>query len=223
MKSSPPLLITSAITPASSEIVELTSVEDRLNYTAEGINNWLRMLPELQIVICDGSNYDLQEFVNTQWPHASIEVLTFSNNSMKVSELGKGYGEGEISAYALKNSKILRRSKVFMKCTSKLWVNNIVEILQNNVSTQFHIKRRKNSQGLFVLTWVDTRFYIVEKRFYRRHLSRLYKTVNRKSKYYIEHAFLDRLTTLKSLPKIQFPIKPVICGVSGTSGRRHEK
>lgn len=218
MKSCPPLLITSAVRPASAELVELSSIDDRLAYTAEAITQWLKIFPDLHIVICDGSNFDLREFVLTQWPNASIEILFFLNDEEKVSQRGKGYGEGEIIAYALKHSKTLKRADRFMKCTSKLWVNDVEDLLEDCGPTQFHIRGRKTQEGIWVNTWVDTRFYIVQKNFYRRHLLNTYKNVHREQKFFLEHAFLEKLVSLSSLPHILFPRKPEIRGVSGTSG-----
>jgi hypothetical protein len=215
-----PLLITSAILPASGHLARLSSPEDRLTFTAEGIENWLKIVPNLQIVICDGSGYDLRQFARRLWPAATIEVLWFNNDTPKVSALGKGYGEGEIIAYALERSSTLRRHGGFMKCTSKYWISNFWAVQKNYQPTQFHIRRRENHQGGVEPTEVDTRFFFVEKNFHQSHLETAYQEVARDEGRFIEHVFLNRLLEAGDIERFQFPVKPKVNGVSGTSGVR---
>jgi hypothetical protein len=222
MKTLPPLLVTSAINVASAHLAKLTSVTDRLMYTAYGIDNWLRIVPNLKIVICDGSGYDLSSFVSQRWPGSRIEVLSFHNDAERVAALGKGFGEGQIIDYALENSRFLAEHNVFMKCTSKLWVSNFEAILTSCNVTRFNIRAKPIGEESRLFTWVDTRFYSVTKEFFGAYLAEAYKTVNRMEKHYIEHAYLEALIGAGVVNDVLFPKKPIIKGVSGSFGVEHK-
>lgn len=223
MTSLPPLLITSAITVASEKLARLSSVNDRLKYAAEGIENWLSMVPELKIVLCDGSGYDLTSLVKQRWPGGQIEVLGFLNDSKAVSFLGKGFGEGQIVEYALKNSATLSSHDSFMKCTSKLWVSNFDFIRETCDKTRFNIETKRQGNNQLIYSRVDTRFYCVTKDFYATHLSEAYKSVSRLDKYHIEHAYLRCLLRAGVLNDFMFPTTPIVRGVSGSLGVEHTK
>lgn len=222
MKSLPPLLITSAVTVASNNLTRLSLVPDRLRYTADGIDNWLRIVPDLRIVICDGSGYDLNSFVSQRWPGSQIEVLSFLNDTEKVAVFGKGFGEGQIIDYALKNSRFLLEQDVFMKCTSKLWVSNFESIMTSCNGTRFNIRTKPTGAESRRFSWVDTRFYSVTKEFFATNLADAYKSVNRLEKHYIEHAYLDALISAGVVNDVLFPKKPIIKGVSGSFGVEHK-
>jgi hypothetical protein len=123
------LLITSCVS-VSAPYVKLRDTHERLTLSLLSIENWLAICPNIRIVICDGSGYDFTEICRTKFPEAKIECLFFINNKEKVAELGKGFGEGEIIDYALDHSKYIEESDFFVKCTSKLWVNNFNELFE---------------------------------------------------------------------------------------------
>ena len=176
----------------------------------------------MRIVICDGSGFDFTEVVRERWPHANIETLTFVNDIESVAKLGKGFGEGQIIDFALRNSRLMRRQKHFMKCTAKLWVGNIRHVLRDWTGDNNFVNLRKDPSGDNAMRTgkVNTRFFIVGRKFFDMHLRDAYLAVDRRRGHFIEHEFGDRLVRLNSNSSFAFATKPRIHGVSGTTGRR---
>ena len=217
----PILLITTAVRAAPSVNVRVSDRERRLEYTLEGIGEWVARMPELRIVVCDGSNVDLTSTIREKWPTATIEVLHFQNNEKKVARFGKGFGEGQIIKFALKKSKFLRNQPVFMKCTGKLWVENIREVLSGISGTNgFMIRQRPDEEGQRKPFWVDTRFFVVGTAFFRRYLASAYRDVDITARHYIEHVYCERLVKIAPPRRLRFVVKPEIRGVSGSTGKR---
>lgn len=214
----PPLLLTSCVNVAD-HTVSLKDENSRIQFTLESIEKWLSISPNTQIVICDGSNFDFSKIVHDRFPSATIECLFFENDSAMVVLYGKGYGEGQIIEYALLNSKILGECEFFAKCTSKLWVENYFECLRcwNGIflckgyfSNVFSAKKTE-------LSYIDTRFFLVNKSFYLKYLVSAYLNVRGEQGVSIEHCFLD-IVLKKQFRNVLFNVSPVICGVGGGSG-----
>jgi hypothetical protein len=204
----------------SDHSVSLKDKDSRIGFTIESIEKWLATSADLRLVICDGSNFDFSEIVFERFPGASIECLCFENNKKLVALHGKGYGEGEIVNYAIANSVYLGESDFFAKCTSKLWVENFLECLQG-WNGSFLCK------GYFAdvfsplrktrFAYVDTRFYLVSKSFYLKHLVSTYRDVGGAGGLSLEDCFRDVILR-EGLGKVMFNVPPVICGVGGGSG-----
>jgi len=219
MKKRPTLLITSCINPPKS--VPFTNLHDsqkRIECTLESIGKWLSSY-DLDIVLCDGSNFDFSFLVSKHFPNAKIECIYFKNNEAEVIRLGKGYGEGEIINYALKNSNVLKSADYFIKCTGKYFVNNFDECMQYWNGKL--LCRADIFFGLYVnavnITFTDTRFFIINKDLYISSFSQAYKLVDDNHNRYIEHIFKDIIRE-KKMTHFLFPIVPIIDGLSGTTG-----
>lgn len=212
----PPLLITSSIRVSANDAL-LRDEGERLQYTLQYLNCWIAKFPELKVVICDGSGFDLSEKVKEQFPGSNIECLSFMNDVGAVSAFGKGYGEGEIINYALDNSLILRGEKVFAKITSKMWVKNFVQCLQmwRGNFLGMPILAMDQTFSSVALDRIDTRFYISDIDFYRKHFSKAYLRVRDAEGYFLEHSFKDVIMESK-MSKFGFPITPNIEGISGS-------
>jgi hypothetical protein len=220
-ESLPVLLITTAVRAAPSVNVRIRDAASRLELTLEGLGEWLDRHPDLRIVVCDGSNVDLTPVIREKWPTANVEVLHFQNDEKKVARLGKGFGEGQIIAFALKKSRLLRGAPVFMKCTGKLWLENLGEALASLPTPNgFMIRQRPGDDGAMAPFWIDTRFFVVETRFFRKHLASAFRDVDRPAHRYIEHVYCERLMKTSTPERLRFRIKPQIRGVSGSTGKR---
>ncbi|MFZ4801565.1 MAG: hypothetical protein ACOYLR_06200, partial [Chlorobium sp.] len=187
-------------------------------YTFTGI--LIKIYADINIVLCDGSNFDFSLIVKNQFPNANIECLYFNNSSSLVSLYGKGYGEGEIVKYALDNSIILNKYNSFSKCTSKLWLVNYFEYVKAWSGHLFlcdcciaSYRKIFNIKPAFV----DTRFYITNKSFYQKHLSLAYLNVRDADGYFLEHCFKDIIVT-ENIKRYISPVSLVLQGVSGSSG-----
>lgn len=211
------LLITSAAQP-SAPYTALSDTKMRVVYTLDSIRVWRDAFPELKIVLCDGSGYDFNSDIE-RVIHSKLtnfEVLSFRNSVEMVSRRGKGYGEGEIVNFALKNSSFLRNSSHFAKCTGKLWVENFSECLAQ-YNGALSIEKFYRGRYSFQYTECDTRFYIVDKELYERTFASCGELVNDPEGYYLETAFSDAIKGNK-ISYSDFKCKPLIFGFSGTSG-----
>jgi len=209
-----PLLITSAVMPSVK--VGVTDSRERMQALFHSLDGWLRLGIFKQIVVCDGSDFDLSHHFEKKADFIErgikVEFLHFRNDAKLVNERGKGYGEGEILKYALANSVVLNNSSVFAKCTSKLWVKNAKDLIScfNGVAG-FSIS------GFPTPVFIDTRFYIVSKKFYNKYLLNSHEQVDDVVGRYLEHVFLY---SLRSVPYKTFlsSTAPNICGLSGSMG-----
>jgi hypothetical protein len=170
----------------------------------------------LRYVVVDGSGVDLSEAINKLLKKLplkiDIEILHFKNNCAKVRMLGKGYGEGEIIEFALKNSQLLANSNHFMKCTGKLWIKNLTAII-NRYQGQMAFDYR----GRMRPTLVDTRFYICKTSEYKKYLAHAHHSVDESNGRNLEHCIAD---SLSAVPIHQWAMLPpaVVNGMSGSMG-----
>jgi hypothetical protein len=209
-----PVLITSAIAVSAAQTV-LIDTQSRLKLTLESIRQWRRMPAVKAVVVCDGSGFDLGPHINGRLSTGTAvecEVLKFTNDLAGVKSKGKGYGEGQIVNYALEQSRLLSEAASFAKCTGKLWVENYSDCAQryNGLAAFDYL-------GKFKVKAIDTRFYIVNRDFFRAHLATAHNDVNDAEGYYLEHAFTASLTQLKLSDYIMVPT-PRIRGVAGSTG-----
>lgn len=211
-----PILLTSSII-AHDLGVKLKDEATRLHHTIESIAHWTKISPHSPIVFCDGSNYDLRPIVNKEFPKSTIECLKFENDQQLVRLHGRGYGEGEIVRYALEHSQLIREADCFAKCTSKLWVKNFVECMHWwNGDLLCH--------GIFQSVFspiqatnfkhIDTRFYIVNKSFYRQFFLFAHHNINTSIGYGLEECF-HKIFQTEGITRALFSVPPVIEGVGG--------
>jgi hypothetical protein len=217
----PPILLTSAVR-VSAPYTKLVDEKERVALTIESIEKWLFIDKNLRIVLCDGSGYDFSKIVSESFPGANIECLYFNNNRDLVLAYGKGFGEGEIVQYAIDNSKHLRNSEYFAKCTSKLWVPNFFQLLvdwngQLLCDCGFTFK---NKYWATSFDYVDTKFYIVSKAFYLENLARAHTNVRDHDGHSLEVCFRDEILTRK-IGGVMFNHRPLYGGVSGSSATRY--
>jgi hypothetical protein len=219
----PVLLITSCVVIADDDVV-LRNPKDRIKHTVEAIEHWIKIAPNLPIVICDGSNYDFTQTLKEKFPNIDFECLYFQNSIDKVKIQGKGYGEGEIIEFALANSKLLNNTKYFIKCTGKLWVENFSECLKNTHSDfkcSAYFKNVFSPLKKTSFEYIDTRFYISSIEFYNQYFLRSYEQVGLTNKMSIEDIFKNILLK-ENLKGFLFTTHPVICGVGGGNGKYYK-
>ena len=211
-----PLLVTSAVN-VSAPFVEITDPTIRVELTLEAIGEWIRIVPGIDIVICDGSGYDFEPAVAQAFPDSSIECLHFRNNKVMVMSRGKGFGEGEIVTHAVSHSRLIGAYDYFAKCTSKLWVANFAECL-SGFNGVFNGEMAFDDRSIHNYRHCDTRFYLTGKKFYCETLSMCHTLVQDDRGYHLEHAFGDVLRKT-DIRHIVFKTKPLIYGYSGSTGQ----
>lgn len=212
-----PVLITSAINVSAKKTI-LSDADQRLRKTIAAINHWRKTPLVTTVIVCDGSGFDLSGHVRThneRGAQAPCEFLSFNNDQAKVLALGKGYGEGEIVKYAMENSRVLRESHAFAKCTAKLWLSNFPDCVSH-----FRSKAVFDYGGRFHPVYLDTRFYLTEIEFFRAHLINAYQKVDEEQGYNLEHAYRDALSGFKLSEIAMYPT-PRVFGTSGSMNKEY--
>lgn len=214
----PPVLLPSAVIVADHSVA-LKDEADRVRHTLESVEKWQSLVPGIRLVICDGSSFDFTPLVQERFPDARIECLAFRNDAERVRQQGKGYGEGEIINFALAHSATLAGSDVFAKCTAKLWVENFRECLQGwngkllcagYFADVFSLNETR-------FGYVDTRFYVADKAYYRAHFASAHTLTGPETGLSIEDCFRNIILE-DDMNHVLFNVAPVICGVGGGSG-----
>lgn len=214
----PPILLTSCVT-ISDHSAALKDERFSIEHTLESIKKWLDISVDIKLVVCDGSSFDFSRIIHEKFPDASIECLNFRNSADLVALHGKGYGEGEIINFAISNSKFLSESDCFAKCTAKLWVENFIECFKtwNNKFLCHGFFENVFSVRKINFLYIDTRFYLVNKCFYRENLASAHLELSNGKGLSIEHCFRN-IILQQNHDRILFGLPPVICGVGGGSG-----
>lgn len=219
-----PILLTSSVY-VSTSLVQVIDPKMRANLVLDSIIHWTRVAPNSKIIICDGSGYNFSPEISRKYPELDIECLSFENDKQAVMQHGKGYGEGEIIEYALNHSRTLKVCKVFAKCTGKLWVENFNQIAQHfdgNFQCQLSVENPLSIRNIKP-SFVDTRFYIANKKFYFKYLLKSHLNVRDLEGYFLEHSFKDAfISSFENISPFLFWTPPLLRGVSGTSGEIYE-
>lgn len=214
-----PILLTSSVV-AHDGGVALKSTDDRIRFSIQSIEEWLKIDKNLLIVLCDGSSFDFTDLASRYFPDARIECLFFENNQELVKKYGRGYGEGEIVRHALTHSKFINDSGCFAKCSSKLWVDNFYECTKDWNGKLLCKGVFLNVFSIFrktIFTYIDTRFYVASCAFYKSYLVNAHLQINKKSGHGLEECFRDILMS-QGIRKVFFNVAPVISGVGGGIG-----
>ena len=215
------LLITGCINPVPQKYLILNQAKPRLEQYIQSIKFYILKSNFKEIVFCENSNYiyeDVDKLIDLAMNAGkSFEWLSFKGDSKKTAEQGKGYGEGEIVEYALKNSKLLHRCEYFTKITGRLIVSNINQILS---LTKFKIFMNRD---IYRRRGIDTRLYIVQKKTYIKYFLLLYKNVddnNEENPRALEDVFYIKALKLKD-EWINLSRYPKFIGISGGNGRNY--
>jgi hypothetical protein len=216
-----PLLLTSSVI-AYDTSVRLTDTAARTRLAMESIAQWLRIDPQLPLVLCDGSNFDFTDAIHREFPQARIECIPFENDQEAIRRLGRGYGEGEIIHHALSHSKLITEAGCFAKCTSKLWVENFQQctaewngnFLCKGVFLDAFSPFRKT-----IFSYIDTRFYIASVAFYLQNFKEAHKRVGmRNGKFFSLEDCFHEIVLQQNISGILLNVSPIICGVGGGTG-----
>ena len=221
-----PLLITSSVnvhSPAS----KLRNVWLRQSFTLQAISKWIKQVPGLNIILCDGSGHDFSHIISDKFPGLTIECLSFQNSYELVARYGVGYGEGEIINYALKNSALLNSAQYFVKCSAKLWLLNSRHLRlfdsKKDLTANFGfstLDRLISSSP----TYMDTRCYCVNRTFYHKYFESAYKEVSDIANNPLEAVMATRLSGLSSrMSDYCINYYPVFRGVSGSSFHHYDE
>lgn len=229
------LLVTGAITPAQNiSKTQLNDTEirkeqylsalkkciDEAKKYNEATVNQNRASSIMSIVYCDNSNpnsiifKELTEYAK----HANVmfEVLTFYGNNEKVAEKGKGFGEGEITRYAVNNSKLLKEDELLIKLTGRLVIDNLASLAKKLTNNKCYFNIPNHTRRDIC----DTRLYAMSVACYKEYFISAYEKVDDNAGYYLEHAFMDVIKA-SGLQTYNFPEYPLYVGMSGTAASNY--
>lgn len=215
------LILTSCIRPPKQDLLKLIDSKKRYLQTVDCLEFYINSRSFKNIVICDGSDYNLsnESIVKLALENnINLEILYFKQNFEKVRMQGKGYGEGEIMKYIINNSKLYHDCYYITKITGRLKVLNIDIILKrlDLTKTYFNYFPAKK------IGCVDTRFFVMSKHIYEKYLINSYEYVNDKSGNSYEYCLTDSLKEYKINPT-PFPKVPIFSGYSGTTNATYRK
>lgn len=175
---SPTVLITSAINPPPGVIyLKMSDFSSRYLSTKASIYFW-GLSGIKRVVVVDATAQEV--LTSSDIDHLNnigveIEQLNFSQNISLVQSHGKGFAEGCIIEYALKNSIFLNQVESFFKCTGKIYCRNFDVILKNIVSNNAKIAFWRNIQKSFYQNpWADTQFFFTSRDFCENKLLPVY-------------------------------------------------
>ncbi len=224
MKTKPPLLLTSCVSPGDGvPYLNLSDFALRREMTLKSLQMWTQCDPNLKIVLCDGSGYDFSSDIEEHLLGSSIECISFNNSLDLVRQMGKGFGEGEIIKHAIEKSIFLQEANFFAKCTARLYVENFHQCLSHwneKFICRADIKYLPYLKSIS-LEMIDTRFYVVDKGFFMENLVDVYLSVNDLNNYHLEHVYRDAINAT-GIENFLLPIVPIIRGISGSSGEDYD-
>jgi len=217
----PPILITAAL-KVHAKHTELTSIETRKKLYADALLEWIIHTPLTSFVFCDNSNALTDDFTTPILKKAislnkTVEFLQFEGSHKHIRKQGKGFGEGELIDYALTHSKLLQNSHGFYKITGKLFIDNFNTLHSKINDTQNYMRR--DTAKIEGTVAVDSRFFYMQKEFYKKYIQELYKGVDDDNGIYIERLIYKQLLPMKVVKN--FPILPNIIGFSGSTRQNY--
>ena len=208
------ILLTGCINPKGMAFTTLSNQEERKAQYIKAIQYYLTKT-SFKIVFSENSGTDISNLFQDDIESGRMEYLSFGGNQNK--KRGKGYGECEIIAYALDNSKLINSSKDqrIAKITGRLIIKNINGILKwhNLLFSKQTVFCSINSD----LSFPDSRLIVAPVSFYRVFLNSK-EQINDSSGYYFEHALCDTLKKENDYSYSPFLFMPCIEGVSGSTG-----
>ena len=211
----PPLLMTSCVNIGKVPYTNMVDRERRLEEVIKSIVKWQELIPKIQIVLVDGSEFSFTEKIELRG--INIEYLSYRNDKTLVAKNGKGAGEAQDISYALKNSEKIKNAGYFMKCTGKRWVNNISAFDNKDLYSHFKCKPIISNWGK--LSYINTAFFCAHASYYQKFFEGLEHEVNDHTGMDLEHAMAQRIVNQK-LKNYIFSDIPMLDGWDGTGDHR---
>jgi len=155
---------------------------------------WLER-PELDhVVYCDASGFRIPEeiFENDKFESLSLDLRKLT------LERGKGPSESRTLQYVIETSPYL--SENFYKCTGRLFVKNFGEIhSQIDHAAEFYVIQK--TEGFH---WADTRFYWLNRNYYRKQIQPHLEENNDYAWVNTEHIHYRYCSQWISMPGVSF-------------------
>ena len=212
------LLITTALSPPDGVFfLNMNNISQRIVASKSGFYSWAAM-GVTKIVIADSTNQILlntDELIHINKMGIEVEQLRYQQNDDLVREFGKGYAEGMLIDFAIKESILLGAVNNFFKCTGKIFCSNFSEIYKmiEDSNIQNLIWRDSlNSDS------ADSRFFYTTHKFCKDYIIPSYYDINDKIGQYSEHCLLK---VAKTHLTQGYGLRPSIYGFSGSTNHQY--
>jgi hypothetical protein len=202
------ILLTATIKPFNVPNLKRVNELQRENDYFEAIKYYVKF--NIPIVFCENSNTHSEKIIEVfSRLKVPFEYLTFQS---KLSIEGKGKGEAEILEYAFTNSNIINKCENIIKITGRYKVKRFSQQIKDLRNDTIYVNLTKN------LSYADSRFFIMNSKFYLDYLSKIFDRINEKTGVFMEHILLS--STLKYIADYNnwclLKKYPVYIGVYGT-------
>src|SRR5215472_863042 len=121
MSDTPCVILTATISVQPDMCLTIrTDLSARLNDYRQAFIKWLNNPSAERIVLVENSGHDLSEFITlaSRYPSKRVEFLSFKCVNFDGAR-GKGYGEMLCLDHVLRESKLLRESRHFVKASGR--------------------------------------------------------------------------------------------------------
>jgi len=175
------ILLTATIAPYNVPNLKRVDKEQRENDYIEAIKFYVQF--NLPIVFCENSNTKSEMILDVlNNSNIKFEYLTFKS---KKSIEGKGKGESEIICHAFLHSNIIKTCDNIIKITGRYKIKNFLKQIKNIKTNSIYVNITNN------LNYSDSRFFILNKKFYDDYFSVNFKRIDEEKGVYIEHVLLS--------------------------------
>ncbi|WP_299695604.1 hypothetical protein [Hydrocarboniphaga sp.] len=207
-------MLTATIDPRLTPLVARSDPQVRLNDYRIALKSWLSSGVST-IVFVENSGYRLDALkeIARGYPRVRTEFISL-NPAELTAQRGKGYGELTLMHAAFEQSSLLREAQFVAKCTGRLTLLNIGELLRqlDGLNADLFCTFKRN------LTFADSRFFIARPTMMTGQLFPLKDTLDDGA-----GVFFENVLARASLGAVAagfkwscFPVFPNIAGVSGT-------
>lgn len=206
------LFLTACVNPQGMSYTALNNPAQRLQQYIDAINFYIEETVA-NIVVVENTGYDLtNHFPNSE----RLEILNFHGNDFD-KKLGKGYGEGMIVDYAMKHSKLLKKTEAICKITGRNKVLDIAkrlvayEAMNEKVIASIDFKRKFVAAKCICCPTVFWKSYFLSNK----------NLINDSNHSYFENVLYYSLKKwVKDGHRLSIIIRPIpIKGISGTSAK----
>lgn len=214
------LVVTGCIRPNPGTFqLSLKDTDKRYQQYMECISWSIEKTAFKKIVFIDNSGYPIDSTLidYAKRKGKQLEWLSFIGNEKMIAVCGKGYGEGEIIEYALRQSKLLSEAVYFCKLTGRLKVDNVNWFVKLANINKIYFWTIGLNRKIKLSDGIETRFYGMPIKVYRDVFIDAYKDVNDKAGMWLERAFYRRYcaSTMDSRTLFWYPD---FSGQSGSMG-----
>ena len=215
------VLITTAIAPpAGMPYLKITNVATRQLTTKAGIFFWAAQGIQ-RIVVADATGktaLNEEDVASLRQMNVEVEQVSYLQEDAVITRKGKGYGEGKLIEFALRNSVFLREADHFFKCTGKVYCRNFRSIVQliekNNIEQLFW---RWMEPEPYFKNWADVRFFYSTKEFCEQRLIPAYL----QSDDHVQAVESLCFNMLEKALGAALVIRPLLSGFCGGTGEQY--